>query len=440
MEMMIKCLYLSLILFLIVWAVQAEEITTGNLLPNGTNNSSSYQSVDTTIPNITTNGFNTSGGIRDWGQEIETTGTGSINYTGNLTDHATQQQLDNGITLNSTTIVQNCEWQGSNWQCGQARAGQDSFTTTVKILDENGNTLAIVNQTRNNDAGYGNNAFKYEDSVSYTGAGSNQFYWEWEGVDEGSYVDLGGPNLLGAKLTMTYDDTVIEQEVIEEIQEVLDEFVEWETAFEEPEVIEEFIPLPVLIEELPMLVLEEEELIEVLETAQELEEEFEEVEILQVFGGPEIVEEPEEEDTSSEPAVAQIEEEVLEESETEETSVNEPTVKVEVTVQAIDKQIKKAVKSVEQQLSATNIIAAKVIESKQPDISSYYKTYTDPRKIYEGNDYQDLRMLGGKQIYAENKMVQVAQNDPLYIYQERIRQATLKRVILEKELNMLRGR
>jgi hypothetical protein len=432
-----------------VWAVQAEEITTGNLLPNGTNNSSSYQSVDSTIPNITTNGFTVEGNIRDWGQELETTGTGSISYTDSLLnivtndDTTNQQKLDNGITLNSTTIVQNCEWQGSQYQCGQATQGQDTFTTTVKILDENGNTLATVNQTRNNDAGYGNNAFKYEDSVSYTGAGSNQFYWEWEGVDVGydTYgTSLGGPNLLGAKLTMTYDDTVIEQEVIEEIQEVLDEFVEWETAFEEPEVIEEFIPLPVLIEELPMLVLEEEELIEVLETAQELEEEFEEVEILQVFGGPEIVEEPEEEDTSSEPAVAQIEEEVLEESETEETSVNEPTVKVEVTVQAIDKQIKKAVKSVEQQLSATNIIAAKVIESKQPDISSYYKTYTDPRKIYEGNDYQDLRMLGGKQIYAENKMVQVAQNDPLYIYQERIRQATLKRVILEKELNMLRGR
>lgn len=441
--MIIKCGFLFIILFLIVWVATAEEITTGNLLPNGTNNSSSYQSVDNTIPSVSTNGFNTSGIIRDWGGELETTGTGSINYTGNLTDYATQQQLDNGITLNSTTIVQNCEFVGSTWQCGQATQGQDTYTTTVKILDDDGNVLAVVNQTRNNDAGYGSNAFKYEDSVSYAGAGSNQFYWEWEGVDVGydTYgTSLGGPNLLGAKLTMTYDDTVIEQEVIEEIQEVLDEFVEWETSFIEPEVIEEFIPLPVLIEELPMLVLEEEELIEVLETAQELEEEFEEVEILQVFGGPEIVEEPEEEDTSSEPAVAKVEEEVLEESETEETSVNEPTVKVEVTVQAIDKQIKKAVKSVEQQLSATNIIAAKVIESKQPDISSYYKTYTDPRKIYEGNNYQDLRMLGGKQIYAENKMVQVAQNDPLYIYQERIRQATLKRVILEKELKILQGR
>ena len=441
--MIIKCGFLFIILFLIVWVATAEQITTGNLLPNGTNNSSSYQSVDNRIPSVSTNGFNTSGIIRDWGGELETTGTGSINYTGNLTDYATQQQLDNGITLNSTTIVQNCEFVGSTWQCGQATQGQDTYTTTVKILDDDGNVLAVVNQTRNNDAGYGSNAFKYEDSVSYAGAGSNQFYWEWEGVDVGydTYgTSLGGPNLLGAKLTMTYDDTVIEQEVIEEIQEVLDEFVEWETSFVEPEVIEEFIPLPVLIEELPMLVLEEEELIEVLETAQELEEEFEEVEILQVFGGPEIVEEPEEEDTRSEPAVAKVEEEVLEESETEETSVNEPTVKVEVTVQAIDKQIKKAVKSVEQQLSATNIIAAKVIESKQPDISSYYKTYTDPRKIYEGNNYQDLRMLGGKQIYAENKMVQVAQNDPLYIYQERIRQATLKRVILEKELKILQGR
>ena len=440
MGMMIRCFYFLLVAWLIAWAATAEIITTDNLLPNGTGNSSPYQNVDNTIPSVSTNGFNVVGTVRDWGNELETTGTGSINYTGDLTDYASQQQLNNGITLNSTTIVQNCEWTGSAYQCGQHRTGQDSYTTTVKILDDEGNTLAIVNQTRNNDAGYGNNAFKYEDSVSYTGTGSNQFYWEWEGVDGGSSVNLGGPNLLGAKLTMTYDSTVIPQETIEEIEDIIQEFEQWEQAFEEPEFLEEFIPLPVLMEELPMLVLEEEELIEVLETAQELEEEFEEVEILQVFGGPEIVEEPEEEDTSSEPAVAQIEEEVLEESETNETSVDEPTVKVEVSVKSIEKQISKTIKSVDQQLSATNIIAAKVIESKQPDISSYYKSYTDPRKIYEGNNYEDLRILGGQQIYSDNKMIQVAQNDPLYIYQERIRQATYKRVILEKELKILQGR
>ena len=451
--MIIKCGYLLLILFLIVWVVQAEEITTGNLLPNGTNNSSSYQSVDNTIPGVSTNGFNTAGTIRDWGGELETTGTGSINYTGNLTDQATQQQLDNGITLNSTTIVQNCEWQGSNWQCGQARAGQDSYTTTVQILDKDGTVLATVNQTRNNDAGYGNNAFKYEDSVSYAGAGSNQFYWEWEGVDEGSYVNLGGPNLLGAKLTMTYDPTVIPEETIEEIEEVIEEFVEWETTFE-PEFVEEFIPLPVLIEQFPMLVLEEEELVEVLQTTQELEEEFEEVEILQVFGGPEIVEEEtevtEEAPTETIAATEEVMEEQPEQSESttvatvQEEPESEPSSNEQVAVdlQDVQTQVAVKIKAIDKQLAATNIIGAQLIEAQQVDLSSYNKSYTDNRKIYEGNTYEDLRTLDeySKKIYNDStKFVAISMNDPVKKYQNKLRNATIKRQMAERELRQLRG-
>lgn len=460
--MMIKCLYLSLILFLIVWAVQAEEITTGNLLPNGTNNSSNYQSVDSTIPNITTNGFTVEGNIRDWGQELETTGTGSISYTDSLLnivtndDTTNQQKLDNGITLNSTTIVQNCEWQGSQYQCGQATQGQDTFTTTVKILDENGNTLATVNQTRNNDAGYGANAFKYEDSVSYTGAGSNQFYWEWEGVDLGydTYgTSLGGPNLLGAKLTMTYDPTVIPEETIEEIEEVIEEFVEWETTFE-PEFVEEFIPLPVLIEEFPMLVLEEEELVEVLQTTQELEEEFEEVEILQVFGGPEIVEEEtevtEEAPTETIAATEEIMEEQPEQSESstvatvQEEPESEPSSNEQVAVdlQDVQTQVAVKIKAIDKQLAATNIIGAQLIEAQQVDLSSYNKSYTDNRKIYEGNTYEDLRTLDeySKKIYNDNtKFVAISMNDPVRNYQEKLRDATIKRQMAERELRQLRG-
>ena len=454
--MMIKCLYLSLILFLIVWAVRAEDITTGNLLPNGTNNSSSYQSVDSTIPSVSTNGFNVVGTVRDWGGELETTGTGSINYTGNLTDHATQQQLDNGITLNSTTIVQNCEFVGSTWQCGQATQGQDTYTTTVKILDNEGNTLAIVNQTRNTDAGYGSNAYKYEDSVSYTGTGSNQFYWEWEGVDVGydTYgTSLGGPNLLGAKLTMTYDPTVIPEETIEEIEEVIEEFTEWETTFE-PEFIEEFIPLPVLIEEFPMLVLEEEELVEVLQTTQELEEEFEEVEILQVFGGPEIVEEEtevtEEAPTETIAATEEIMEEQPEQSEsaTVATVQEEPESKpssneqVAVDLQDVQTQVAVKIKGIDKQLAATNIIGAQLMEAQQVDLSSYNKSYTDNRKIYEGNTYEDLRTLDeySKKIYNDNtKFVAISMNDPVRNYQEKLRDATIKRQMAERELRQLRG-
>ena len=436
--MIIKCGYLLLILLLIVWVVQAEEITTGNLLPNGTGNSSSYQSVDNTIPSVSTNGFNVVGTVRDWGNELETTGTGSINYTGNLTDYATQQQLDNGIVLNSTTIVQNCEFLGSTWQCGQATQGQDTYTTTVKILDDEGNTLAVVNQSRNTDAGYGNNAYKYEDTVTYTGTGSNQFYWEWEGIDAGydTYgTSLGGPNLLGAKLTMTYDDTVIEQEVIEQIEEVIEEFVTWETAFEEPVLIEEFIPMPVALEEFGMVPLEEEVIFEEITTS--LEEEFEEVEILQVFGGPEIVEEEPEVTEEKPTETVAVAEELMEEqpkqseSATVETVQEEPeseqpeTDSMGITVQDIQTEVAAKIKDVNTQLAVVNKVVQQEMTKTQPDIKAYTEQkYTDTRALYVGNDYQDLRSLDEykREIYTDVSGHQAMfANDPLYKYQQRMR-------------------
>ena len=479
METMIKCGYLLLIAFLIAWAATAEEITTGNLLPNGSGNASNYQSVDSSIPNVTTNGFTVEGNIKDWGQELETTGTGSINYTGSLLnivtndDTTTQDKLDNGITLNSTTIVQNCEWVGSAYQCGQARAGQDSYTTTVQILDQDGSVLATVNQTRNNDSGYGANAYKYEDTVTYAGAGSNQFYWEWEGVDEGSYVNLGGPNLLGAKLTMTYNNIVIPEETIEEIYEVIEEFEEWEEQFVEEELIEEFelLPPPIALEEMG-IIIEEEQIVEVFETFEELEEEFEEVEILQVFGGPEIVPEPEEEEVSNEATVAAVEEEFMEEqpeptestpvetvqeepqsepsnneqvavAEEESTEVEaKPQEEVSVSVSSIQAEVSVKIKSVEKQLAATSIIAQQVMVQEQVDLSSYNKAYVDNRKIYEGNTYEDLRTLDeyGKKIYNDNtNFVAISMNDPVKDYQNNLRNATIKRKIAEQELRQLRG-
>jgi outer membrane biosynthesis protein TonB len=347
--------------------------------------------------------------------------------------------------------VQNCEWQGSAWQCGQARQGRDTYTTTVKILDDEGNTLAITNQTRNNDAGYGSNAFKYEDSVSYTGAGSNQFYWEWEGVDEGSYVNLGGPNLLGAKLTMTYDDTVIEEETIEEIQEVIEQFEEWEQSFTEPVPIEEFIPIPIALEEFGIVQLEEEVIFEEVTTT--LEEEFEEVEILQVFGGPEIVEDPEEEVTEKKPTeTAAVTEELMEEQpeQTESTTVatvqeepkSEPSSneQVAVDVQDIQAQVAVKIKAVDKQLAAVNIIVADTMEKQQVDISSYYKQYTDTRQLYEGNVYEDLRILDGGEIYQnDNRFASISLNDPVREYQEKIQRNRLIRLQKEKELEVLRS-
>ena len=235
-----RIVLLTVLLMMSILTTSAEEITTGNLLPNGTGSASNLQSVDTTIPNVQSScssftSVNTTCTDTSWNyQEVEvgstSSGTGTLNYTGDLVgittgnETSTQAMLDNGIVLDSTTIVQNCEWSGSSYQCGQAQSGRDTFKTTVKILDSDGNVLSQTDQIRNTDSGYYSNADKYTDQVIYNGTGSNQFDWTWTGIDgDSTPVNLGGPNLLGAKLTMTYHNTVIATEIVEEIEDIYEE-------------------------------------------------------------------------------------------------------------------------------------------------------------------------------------------------------------------------
>ena len=332
----------------------AEEITTGNLLPNGTGAASNLQSVDTSIPNVQSScssftSVNTTCTNSNWNyQEVEvgstSSGTGTLNYTGDLvgiqtgSETSTQAMLDNGITLDSTTIVQNCEWSGSSHQCGQARSGQDQFKTTVKILDSSGNVLSQTDQIRNTDSGYYSNAHKYTDQVIYNGVGSNQFDWTWTGIDNGSsLVDLGGPNLLGANLTMTYDNTVLEAEtstaltsleedleelekiIFEEIFETVEFKEEIELSFsivEEPleEEFEEisFTPILTILKE---SVMEEEEIV-MEETKMEEPKTFVTSLLPPVTTEEEIYEETEEIITSFLPMVSKEEEPPMEEEET----------------------------------------------------------------------------------------------------------------------------
>ena len=49
-------------------------------------------------------------------------------------DTTTQDKLDNGVTLNSATIIQNCEWDGSANECGNRRCAQYTYKTTINIL------------------------------------------------------------------------------------------------------------------------------------------------------------------------------------------------------------------------------------------------------------------------------------------------------------------
>ena len=222
-----------------------ETATSGNLLPNaGDGVNTGVQNSNSTIDGLDSASGFTLNGIQDFTsqyKELEAKGTGTVSASGSLlnitttkqsggTHTTTETSLDGGVTLNATTEVQNCEWSGSSYQCGQATSGRDSFQTTIKILDGSNNTLAITTFNRNNDAGYRQNTHTYTDTATHTGTGARNWDWEWKGIDGNSPNSNSpvGPNLLGAALTATLLDinyTPITEETEEEI-ELAEEIIE----------------------------------------------------------------------------------------------------------------------------------------------------------------------------------------------------------------------
>jgi outer membrane biosynthesis protein TonB len=413
-----------LIIFLLTLTiVQAEEITTGNLLPNGTGSASNLQSVDTNIPNVQSScssftSVNTTCTNQNWNyQEVEvgstSSGTGTLNYQGSLVNVATgdetstQAMLDNGVTLDSTTVVQNCEWSGSSHQCGQAQSGRDTFKTTVKILDSDGEVLSQVDQIRNTDSGYYANAHKYTDQVIYNGSGSNKFDWTWTGIDgDSSPVNLGGPNLLGAKLTMTYDNTVIANEIIEEIEDIFEELQE--EIFEEftfeyiEEMFEEFTLIAPPMEEImeeefeemtfePMLIVMEEIPMEE-EISMEMEEVPMEEEISTSFFSmmlpqeEEIYEETEEIIASFLPMVSQEEETFTEEKIIEEETVMEEEPK---TMAHGFPQEEKVMEEEMTEEEPTEMVEEKAVEEETTEMAKEETIEEEPTEMVEATNEEE---------------------------------------------------
>ena len=409
----IKRLIASLTILILTTLVSvnslAETATSSNLLPNAgdgfNSNSQNPANNNTTIDSMgSANGF-TLNGITDYtsGQwnELEAQGTGTVSASGSLvglnlitenaTNHTTTTtSLDGGVTLTGITEVQNCEWNQSSYRCGSSGSSRDSFSTTIKILDENNNVLAITTMNRNNDAGYRGNSYTYTDTATYTDTGSRNWDWQWQGVDGSSPNSTSpiGPNLLGASLTATLlnvNYTPITQETEEQIEETnellelaqedLDLLLEnleeinleqlTELQFETPILqeleIEEitFEELAVTFEETFIEILKEENLIEEFETAlieesiteeqffeeatNIIEEEFEELmpagTVMKVESGKIEMEVKEEEITNEEEvateeiAKEEVKEEEVKETKTEtETNANtETTTKTEDT-------------------------------------------------------------------------------------------------------------
>jgi len=257
---------LALCSFLFAWdKAFGETVTTGNLLPNSGDgvdwNSSSTDQINSAnssgyVTNgSTVNGFDITctnqsncGYKYSVGGDFEVTGTATVSVDDiALTNNSiNQSMLDNGVTLNSYVDVANCESTEGN--CESKGGNNDSHTTTIILKDSSGNILSTTTQTRTDVSGFqGNcngypgttttgitaNCGQYNDRIIYLGVGSNKVDWSWSGTDSNySNQSRQGPNLLGASLKMTYNNTEFNpiddstQESIEDIDEDIVDIIE----------------------------------------------------------------------------------------------------------------------------------------------------------------------------------------------------------------------
>ena len=456
-------------LLLLSTSVLADTATTGNLLPNAGTGQTSPQHSNSTIDGInSSNGF-TLNNVTDYSSnfnELEANGTGTVSASGTLLnisagDHTTtEDSLDGGVTLTSKTEVQNCEWIGSAHQCGQATSGQDSYSTTVTILDENDNELATVTQNRSQDSGYNNNTYTYTDTVTHTGEGSRKWSWQWQGVD-GYKPDSQspvGPNLLGAELKATLLDILysplppaIRNEIVEIFDDLDDEFEEIEQIVEEF-FFEEEIKMEEEFEmESPvMIVMEEEEKYEeepIIEEFVMLQEENEEeekpvMEIIEPYteeektvsemlqeGFEEEQKENEQEESNSETTETAN---ATEESGSEQEEVQQKETKtagLETILEKIDEQVKQ----IDKNLALKNLVKIKVMSSGNL-LEAYNIPFYEPRIIYEDQvDIKDNRII------YDVDLVEYKQKDPIFIQKQKLNSILQERQNLINELQVLQN-
>jgi len=481
---------INLLMMLIPTIGLTETATTGNLLPNAGTGQTSVQHSNSTIDGINSSTGFTLNNITDYSSsynELEANGTGTVSATGTLLnisagDHTTTaDSLDGGVTLTSKTEVQNCEWTGSSHRCGQATTGQDSYSTTVTILDADENELAKVTQNRNTDSGYNNNTYTYTDTVTHTGEGARKWEWEWTGIDGDSPNSTNplGPNLLGAELKATLLDILyspipedIKNEIVDifddlgeefnEIEQIVEEFffeekieMKEEISMEEPVMVMMEIQEEEKFEETPVfeeMVLMEEEPKEEEEPAMEmmtqlLTEEKEEKEDLDNSTEEGIIEVVEEE--SNEEEKNEQPEEVTEEesnSETTETanaskenSTKQKSVQSKETKQVshsdILAKIDEKIKDIGKNLELKNLITFKAMSESEILLDQYNIPFYKPKDIY----VDQVDMSDDRSIYANVNLNKYTQADPIATRVNKINELQNERQQLLIELEVLKN-
>ena len=451
-----------LITFLFLFTiVNAEEQTTGNLITNG-----NFETGNS-------NGWTTSGNVQVLNDccelnnvpsnyDLEFGDSGSISQDFKLySNDITQDMLDNGITLNSTIEVQNGECNVTGCWGGQGAA--DTFTNELSIKDSNGNILASNTNIRTDVTGI--DGANFSDTLIYNGTGSSNGNITISGSDANAPAYLGGPNLDNISVTMTYDDSVLATEIVEEIENIFEEveevfeelefvqieelFEEFVTLLEEPPLEEElsFEPVLMVVEEMPMeeevvMEVEEEITMEVEEAAEEeemIEEEIIEEEPQQIAQKPNEEEEIKEEEPTSETAnkspvsTKKITKQKKVQSKTKTANVESQSkfVGLEKAMDKVDKDIK----DISKNLQIKNIIKLDAMASEQASLDLYNVPFYKSEDIYlDQMQIQDLR-----QLYADNNLDSYVVDDPMFVIQEKLNKINIKKQQILIELEQLKN-
>ena len=414
--------------------LKAEEITTDNLLTNG-----NFETGNT-------NGWTTSGNTAVVGDccelnnvnsnyDLEFGDSGSISQSVNLTTNTiTQNMLDNGITLNQVTEVQNGECNVSGCWGGQGAA--DSFTINLNIKDSSGNVLATMTSTRTDVTGI--NGANFTDTLIYTGANSNVANTVISATDANAPASLGGPNVDNISLTMTYNNVVLQvetQQALREFEETIIferetiQFKEEVELFKEEvqlftEEIQTIAALPMPEEEKVMeivtAVMVFEEKTETKVTKAEIKTVVEEKEEKPEMIATQIIEEAEEEtpviqeekqvEKKAENKTEEKKEEtkVATKTETETPKKNIQKKNISTNFDKVMAKVDASVKDVSKNLIVKNIIITDAMVGEVSLADYVNQEFYKPKDIYLGNN-----LIDNRQIYNNASLASYITNDPV---------------------------